>query len=93
MSSAARKTRLSVVRGRQVVERIAVRGVMFLRVGRHLRSCYMQIDGTTVLGDECACRVDWPERTTNGFTFAIFYHYDCPIDEHKLRARAGSDAA
>lgn len=88
-----RRLRTAVVRGRQQIERIDRRGIFFARSGSHLAAAYLQMDGTTVLAEECTCRVDWPERTPAGFTFAIRRDFNCVIDEHKLLARTDEEAA
>lgn len=87
------RLRTTIVHGRQTIERVERTGIFFIRVGRYLRSVYCQMDGTTVLADECNCRVEWPERTLGSFTFAIMRDLNCPIDEHKLLARTEEDAA
>lgn len=61
-------------------------GFSFRLIGGHLRSCYQQFDGSIEFADACRCEVDWePLRVT--------FRTDCEIDEHKLLARRGQDAA
>ena len=66
------------VKGRQTVVR---RGIFFTLIGRWRRSCYQQIDGETILADECKCWIDWlPD-------FTVRRSLNCPIDEHSVAAR------
>ena len=85
---------LTIVRGRQAVVR---HGIFFAVIGKVRRSCYMQLDGSTILADECECAVEWLETTHPDFTmvraadgpaisFTIHRNADCPIDEHQILA-------
>lgn len=73
--------RLEIVRGRQTVAR---HGIFFAVVGKHRRSVYMQLNGETILADECKCLVRWSEDAPPGFSFEVLRNADCPIDEHQL---------
>jgi hypothetical protein len=80
-------THLEIVRGRQ---RVIRKGIFFTRVGKHLRSVYMQFDGEVILADECICRVDLEEdffpSECCSFSFVVTRDAGCPIDEHKVLA-------
>ncbi len=60
-------------------------GVQFRIIGRHLRSCYQQLDGSVELADICLCRTEWDPE------FRIERRRDCPIDEHKIQALGNKD--
>ena len=75
---------LEIVRGRQ---RVVRRGIFFTMIGKHRRSCYQQLNGETILADECKCAVDWPEEGGDfGLGFKIQRCAGCPIDEHQRLA-------
>jgi hypothetical protein len=79
---------LEIVRGRQAVVR---RGIFFAVIGNFRRSVYMQLDGSTILADECKCMVEWLDDPRDGgyalpVGFEILRNADCPIDEHQILA-------
>ena len=72
---------LQIVRGRQTVVR---HGIFFAVVAKHRRAVYQQLNGETILADECKCLVRWPEGGgACGLSFEILRNADCPIDEHQ----------
>jgi len=78
--------RLEIVRGRQQAVR---HGIFFAVVGKHRRSVYMQLNGETILADECKCLVEYPDKffpddCCQGVGFVVLRNADCPIDEHRL---------
>jgi hypothetical protein len=72
---------LEIVRGRQTVAR---RGLFFAVIAKHRRAVYQQLNGETILADECKCIVNWPDEGGDfGLSFDILRNADCPIDEHQ----------
>ena len=75
---------LEIVHGRQ---RVVRRGIFFAFAGRSRRSAYTQLNGETILADECKCAIDWPEEGGDfGLSFTILRRAGCPIDEHRRLA-------
>jgi hypothetical protein len=71
------RTRLTVVSGRQRVERL---GLYFAVIAGKRRSVYQQLDGKIELADLCSCRVDWTPD------FEVERSPACVIDQHRKQA-------
>jgi hypothetical protein len=85
-----RSTQLVEINGRQTV---AWRGIFFTIVRGHLRSAYQQLDGETILADECSCQCNWgSEHPSHARRFSITRSVNCPINEHSIAARQFEDA-
>ena len=92
LPSAGAPVKLEIVHGRQTVVR---QGMFFKVIGKFRRSCYMQLDGSTVLADECKCEVKWLDDPWGGgfalpVSFTVVRKDDCPIDEHQILLRKES---
>ncbi len=85
-----RSTKLVEINGRQTVAR---RGIFFTRVCGRLRSAYQQLDGETILADECSCQLNWGSLHRSCVReFSVTRSVNCPINEHSIAARQFEDA-
>jgi hypothetical protein len=60
-------------------------GIFFTLINKQNRSAYQNLDGETMLADECRCIPLWA-RDVNGSHFSVKRVANCPIDEHKAAA-------
>ena len=80
-----RSTALVEISGRQKVMRL---GLFFTTIDRHVRSVYQQLDGETILADECRCTVNWGSNVWRAKRpFSVTRSLECPIDQHGIAAR------